>query len=102
MLIVRRRAGQAILIGGQVEVHVLEIAPGRVKLGVLAPREIPVIRAEVRLTEQANLAAAQGMSPEKLAELATHLKAAPPGKARRAGGEADEGACTSNGEQHRQ
>ncbi|MGB9605536.1 MAG: carbon storage regulator, partial [Bryobacteraceae bacterium] len=42
MLIVRRRAGQAILIGDQVEVHVLEIQPGRVKLGVVAPRAIPV------------------------------------------------------------
>lgn len=78
MLIVRRRAGQAILIGDQVEVHVLEISPGRVKLGVVAPREIPVVRAEVKLTREANLAAAQGLSPEKLAELTEKLRAAKP------------------------
>lgn len=76
MLIVRRRVGQAILIGEQVEIQVLEISPGRVKLGVLAPREIPVLRAEVKLTREANLAAAQGLSPEKLAELTQKLRAA--------------------------
>lgn len=75
MLIVRRRAGQAILIGDQVEIHVLEIQPGRVKLGVIAPREIPVVRAEVRLTRQMNLEAAGGATPEKAEELARRLRA---------------------------
>jgi carbon storage regulator len=74
MLIVRRRAGQAVLIGDQVEIHVLEIAPGRVKLGVVAPREIPVLRAEVKLTRETNLAAAQTVPAEKLAELARRLR----------------------------
>jgi len=74
MLIVRRRAGQAVLIGDQVEIHVLEIAPGRVKLGVVAPREIPVLRAEVKLTRETNLAAAQAVPAEKLAELARRLR----------------------------
>ena len=74
MLIVRRRVGQAIVIGDQVEVHVLEIQPGRVKLGVVAPKEIPVIRAEVKLTRQQNLEAAGGATPEKAAELAERLR----------------------------
>lgn len=75
MLIVRRRAGQAVLIGDEVEIHVLEIQPGRVKLGVIAPRDIPVVRAEVSLTRQMNLAAAGGATPEKAEELARRLKA---------------------------
>jgi len=76
MLIVRRRSGQAILIGDQVEIQVLEITPGRVKLGVMAPREISVLRAEVKLTREANLAAAQAVCPEKLAELSNRLRSA--------------------------
>ncbi len=88
MLIVRRRPGQAILIGEQIEVHVLEITPARVKLGVVAPREISVVRAEVRWTEQANLAAAQGLAPEKLAELTRRLQEGGR-KARRAGAPED-------------
>ncbi len=75
MLIVRRRAGQAILIGDEVEIHVLEIQPGRVKLGVVAPREIPVVRAEVKLTRQMNVEAAGAATPEKAEELARKLKA---------------------------
>lgn len=74
MLIVRRRVGQAIVIGEQVEIHVLEIQAGRVKLGVVAPKEIPVVRAEVKLTRQQNLEAAGGATPQKAAELAQRLR----------------------------
>ena len=75
MLIVRRRVGQAILIGDQVEVHVLEVSPGRVKLGIVAPREVTVMRAEVKLTREANIQAAAPVPPEKLEDLARRLKA---------------------------
>lgn len=85
MLVVRRRTGQAILIGDQVEVHVLEIGPGRVKLGVVAPREIPVIRAEVRLTREANLEAARSAAPDKLSELTRRLQSEAGEKKRGAG-----------------
>jgi carbon storage regulator len=42
----RRRVGEAIVIGGDVEVEVVEISRTRVKLGVKAPRSIGVIRRE--------------------------------------------------------
>ncbi len=90
MLIVRRRAGQAVLIGDLVEIHVLEIAPGRVKLGVVAPREIPVLRAEVKLTRETNLAAAQGVPAEKLAELVRRLRGEAPRRRAAAPGAAGE------------
>ena len=38
MLIVRRRAGEAIVVAGDVEIEVIEISRTRVKLGVTAPR----------------------------------------------------------------
>jgi carbon storage regulator len=47
MLVLRRRAGEAIVLGGGVEIEVMEISRTRVKLGVRAPREITVTRREV-------------------------------------------------------
>ncbi len=47
MLALTRRAGQSILIGRDVEVHVVRIDGDRVVLGVRAPREVPVMRTEV-------------------------------------------------------
>lgn len=46
MLIVRRRAGEGILIDGKVEIVVAEIAAGRVKLGIRAPENVTIERTE--------------------------------------------------------
>lgn len=62
MLVIRRRPGEAIQIGGDVEIVVIECGPGRVRLGIRAPREIAVLRGEVKATRQQNLAAARTMA----------------------------------------
>lgn len=46
MLVLRRRAGEAILLGPDIEIEVVEISKSRVKLGVRAPRNISVTRRE--------------------------------------------------------
>jgi len=58
MLVVRRRQGESVLIGDDVEVVVLEAGANRVKLGILAPREILVFRKELELTREQNRVAA--------------------------------------------
>ena len=67
MLVIRRQAGQSILIGENIEIHIVETSPTRVKIGIIAPQEIPVVRKEVRLTRDENQAAARGASPGQLA-----------------------------------
>ena len=62
MLIVRRRRGEAILIGDNVEIEILDISPTQVKVGIRAPKEVSVFRKEIRLTREANVAAANGAS----------------------------------------
>lgn len=42
----RRRVGEIILVGGNVEIEVIEISRSRVKLGVRAPGHVSVIRNE--------------------------------------------------------
>jgi carbon storage regulator len=57
VLIVRRRAGQSIVIAGELEIEILEIAANRVKLGIVGPKAVSVVRKEVGLTIENNQAA---------------------------------------------
>ncbi len=74
MLVVRRRAGQSILIGENVEVQVIDVSPTRVTLGIVAPKEVSLVRAEVQLTHQQNLAAAEASTLDSLTKLAGALR----------------------------
>ena len=58
MLMMARREGETILIGDQIEVVIAHIGRTRVKVGIRAPREMPVLAREVKLVRDENLAAA--------------------------------------------
>ena len=72
---IRRKAGQSVLIGDGVEIEILEAGPGKVKLGITAPREILVLRKEIRFTREENLMAAQGVTPETVQSLVERIRA---------------------------
>jgi carbon storage regulator len=70
MLIIARRKGQRILIGDDVEVVVTELSKGVVKIGILAPTSLTILRGETKEIADANRAAAE-TSLEQLPELTT-------------------------------
>jgi carbon storage regulator len=74
MLVVRRRAGQSVLIGDDIEIQITEIGPTKVTLGIKAPKTVAVMRAEVKLTREQNAAAAEAVPPDSLAKLASALR----------------------------
>lgn len=47
MLILTRRAGETLVIGDGIEITVLGTKGNQVRLGVKAPRDVPVHRAEI-------------------------------------------------------
>jgi carbon storage regulator len=49
MLVLTRRLNQSIMIGDEIELTILSIAHGKVRIGVRAPRNIPVFRGEIYL-----------------------------------------------------
>lgn len=61
MLVIRRRAGESVRLGGGIEVTVLEISANRVKLGFVAPAEVEVVRSEAEMARRQNLAAAAAL-----------------------------------------
>jgi carbon storage regulator len=62
MLVIRRHAGESILLGDDIEVEVIECGHNRVKLGIRAPRHVAVLRGEVKQTREENVAAARAIS----------------------------------------
>jgi carbon storage regulator len=47
MLILNRKLGESIIIDDKIEVTILEVQDGRVKLGIEAPKSISILRKEV-------------------------------------------------------
>jgi carbon storage regulator len=47
MLVLSRKLNERIVIGGEIEVTVLSIRGDKVRLGIKAPKEVPVHRLEV-------------------------------------------------------
>jgi carbon storage regulator len=47
MLVLTRKTNQSIMIGDEIEVSVLAVSRDKIRLGITAPREVPVYRKEV-------------------------------------------------------
>jgi carbon storage regulator len=54
MLVLTRKSNQSIMIGDDIEVSVLAIMGEKVRIGIEAPRSIPVFRKEVYLDIRQN------------------------------------------------
>ena len=65
MLLITRRAGEKIMVGDDVVVHVMEIVGNTVRVGIEAPRSLPIYREEIWDAVRAeNRAAAEAASLE--------------------------------------
>lgn len=71
MLILRRRAGESLLIGPDVEIEILDSGPWGVKLGIRAPKEVTILRKELQMTREANCQAAREV---RIADLPKSLR----------------------------
>lgn len=61
MLALSRRKGEAIVINNDIELTVLEVKGDQVKIGITAPKSVPIYRKEVYLQiQEENEAVAKG------------------------------------------
>jgi len=61
--VLRRKAGESLLIGEDVEIELLAISAQGAKIGIRAPKETIVLRKELKLIQEQNEAAAQALAP---------------------------------------
>jgi carbon storage regulator len=70
MLVLTRKTNQSIMIGDEIEVSVLAVSRDKIRLGITAPRDIPVFRKEVYLSIKGEQSAKEGgaryQSPQTL------------------------------------
>jgi carbon storage regulator len=79
MLVLTRKTNQSIMIGDDIEVSVLAVSKDKIRLGISAPRDVPVFRKEVFLSikeEEAEEAAARNgdAGVEKVADAIEDLR----------------------------
>ena len=68
MLIVTRRVGEKIMLGDDIVVEVMELAGNTVRIGIQAPRSLPVYREEIWDAVRAENRAAADAAPMALPE----------------------------------
>ncbi|WP_205696199.1 carbon storage regulator CsrA [Conexibacter sp. SYSU D00693] len=66
MLIITRRPGEKVMVGDDVVVEVIEISGSNVRIGITAPRSVPVYREEIWAAVKAENAAAAATDVDRM------------------------------------
>lgn len=70
MLALTRKKGESLVINNDIEITILEIRGDQIKLGVSAPKEVPIYRKEVYTQiQQENRESADAQNAQALKEL---------------------------------
>jgi carbon storage regulator len=64
VLIITRKPGEKIMLGDEIVVHVMEVVGSTVRVGIEAPRSLPVYREEIWDAVRAEERAAADAAPE--------------------------------------
>ena len=67
MLALTRKKGESLVLNNNIEITVLEIRGDQIKIGINAPKDVPIYRKEVyEQIEEANKAAVQSKGLKNL------------------------------------
>jgi len=61
MLALTRKKGESIIVDNDIEISILELRGDQVKIGITAPKEVPIYRKEVYIQIQKENQAAVNM-----------------------------------------
>jgi carbon storage regulator len=64
VLIITRRPGEKIMLGDDVVIEVIEVSGSSVRIGIAAPKSIPVYREEIWRSVKEEHASAAATDPE--------------------------------------
>ncbi len=73
MLALSRKINESIIIGNDVEITVLEVKGDQVKIGISAPKSVPIYRKEIYLQmKESNKEAAETTASEEMLKKLFH------------------------------
>ena len=67
MLVIARKTGEGIVVSDDVVIKILDVGKDRVRIGIEAPKDVRIVREELRETEKQNVPAA-GTLPKGVME----------------------------------
>lgn len=74
MLVLSRKNGESIVIDDKIEVKILSFSGDKVQIGISAPKEIKIIRSELKETIEENKNSSLAVSKNKLADFVNNQK----------------------------
>lgn len=71
MLALSRKTNESIMLGSDIEISILEIKGDQVKIGINAPKSVPIFRKEIflQIQDENKKAVAQEQSRETIEQL---------------------------------
>lgn len=74
MLILSRKVGETLYINDDIEIKIVEVSGDKVRLGIEAPKDVKVLRSELRLTMESNVKASDAVSPDAFKNMLSKIK----------------------------
>jgi carbon storage regulator len=82
-LVLTRKPGDSVMIGDDIEVHLVQVGHGTARLAITAPREVPIRRGEPAQAKNAKRGNGKSGASRQPADSATGAAAAPAPRRRR-------------------
>ena len=74
MLVITRKVGESFFIGDDIEVFLVDGGKDKARIGISAPRDVSILRKELKVTVEQNKEASYKNNSETLRDLAAYLK----------------------------
>jgi len=74
MLVLTRKSGESLLLGDEIEIRIVRIDGDQVRIGIVAPRSVPIVRGELVEEVERETSAAVAPNREALGHLSRRLQ----------------------------
>lgn len=74
MLILSRKVGETVYLNEDIEIKIVEVSGDKVRLGIEAPKDVKVLRSELRQTMESNKNASDAVAPDAFKNMLSQLK----------------------------
>lgn len=78
MLVLTRKSGESLLLGDEIEIRIVRIDGDQVRIGIVAPRSVPIVRGELVEEVERETTAAATPNREVLGHLSRRLQKSAP------------------------